>query len=48
MTKNQAQQQFKQNKFNNGQYNRKVQHFKRKHRKSNGHQETISNKTVNM
>lgn len=51
MPKNQApqqQQQFKQNKFNNGQHTRKVQYFKRKHRKPNGHKETISNQTVDM
>jgi hypothetical protein len=46
---NQAQQQqLNQTKSNKGQHTRKVQHFKRKHRKSNKHWKTISNETYDL
>jgi hypothetical protein len=43
MNMNQAQQQIKPKKSNKGQHTQKVQHFKRKYRKSNGHKQTIPN-----
>jgi hypothetical protein len=42
----QQQQQIQKKKFNKAQYTRKVQHFKRKYRKSNKHKRTISNQTT--